>query len=159
MNIGENIRRIRMEKHMTQKELGEKLGGISQQQIGQWETGKANPKIDTIQKIADALNVSVIDFIENIYQIRKGPHGIGPILSNATLKVSKMDEVFLMNFYRQLNDAGKTEAYKRVGELTLIETYKTTETQSPIIKYNPDAIQDISELSTYTNIPDTPPQS
>ena len=117
MNIGENIRRIRMEKHMTQKELGEKLGGISQQQIGQWETGKANPKIDTIQKIADALNVSVIDFIENIYQIRKGPHGIGPILSNATLKVSKMDEVFLMNFYRQLNDAGKTEAYKRVGEL------------------------------------------
>ena len=39
MNIGANIRRIRMEKKMTQKELGEKIGGISQQQIARWENG------------------------------------------------------------------------------------------------------------------------
>ena len=49
MSIGENIKRIRKEKGLTQKELGLALGGISQQQIGQWETGKANPKIETIQ--------------------------------------------------------------------------------------------------------------
>ena len=57
MNIGENIRRIRTEKKITQKELGEKLGGISQQQIGRWENDKANPKKETIEKIAVALGV------------------------------------------------------------------------------------------------------
>ena len=35
MSIGENIRRIRKDKKLTQKELGEKLEGISQQR---WRT-------------------------------------------------------------------------------------------------------------------------
>ncbi len=56
--IGESIRRMRKEQNMTQKELGEKLGGISQQQIGQWENGIKNPKKETLQKIADALGIS-----------------------------------------------------------------------------------------------------
>lgn len=61
MSIGENIRKFRKQKNMTQKELGEKLGGISQQQIGQWENGNKNPKIETLFKISQALNVSVGD--------------------------------------------------------------------------------------------------
>lgn len=65
MTIGENIRRMRIERNMTQKELGEKLGGISQQQIGQWETGKVNPKLETVQKIAKALEVYLGDIYEN----------------------------------------------------------------------------------------------
>ena len=52
---GNLIRSLRIKKGLTQKELGDRLGGISQQQIGQWETGKANPKIETLKKIADAL--------------------------------------------------------------------------------------------------------
>ena len=52
MTIGNNIRAHRRRKGMTQKELGEKLGGISQQQIGQWENGTANPKLETQIKIA-----------------------------------------------------------------------------------------------------------
>ncbi len=59
MTIGEKIRTIRKEKGLTQKELGDKLGKISQQQIGQWETGKANPKKETLQKIANALEVDI----------------------------------------------------------------------------------------------------
>lgn len=72
MSIGENIRRIRIEKHMTQKELGEKLGGISQQQIGQWETGKANPKIETLIKIASILGVPV-SYLNDSLGWLKGP--------------------------------------------------------------------------------------
>ena len=64
MSIGENIRRIRKENHITQKELGEKLGGISQQQIGQWENDSKTPKIETIQKIAKALNVELWEIVE-----------------------------------------------------------------------------------------------
>lgn len=57
MNIGENIKRIRKEKGMTQKELGEKLG-VSQSAIGQFENTSSNLKIDTIKKIAEALDVN-----------------------------------------------------------------------------------------------------
>ena len=64
MTTGEKIKRARLDKGLTQKELGEKLGGISQQQIGQWETGKANPKIETLKRIADALQVGLWEIIE-----------------------------------------------------------------------------------------------
>lgn len=57
MAIGENIKRIRKEKGLTQKTLGE-LCKINEVQIRQYELGKANPKIETIQKIANALGVS-----------------------------------------------------------------------------------------------------
>lgn len=59
MTIGDNIRFHRRKLGISQKELGEKLGGISQQQIGQWENGLANPKLETQIKIASALNVPV----------------------------------------------------------------------------------------------------
>lgn len=59
MAIGENIRYHRRRLGLSQKELGEKLGGITQQQIGQWENGDKNPKLETQLKIADALCVPV----------------------------------------------------------------------------------------------------
>ncbi len=64
MTIGDRIKKARQEKGLSQKELGRKLG-VSQQMIGQWETDKANPKKETIAKIAKALNVS-----PNILDIR-----------------------------------------------------------------------------------------
>lgn len=60
MTIGENIRKIRKEKKLTQSELAQKIG-ISYQQIGQYETGKRKPKIETIDKIATALGVKIVD--------------------------------------------------------------------------------------------------
>ena len=58
MSIGENIRRIRKENGLTQKKLGN-LCGINEVQIRQYEAGRANPKIETIWKIASALNVPI----------------------------------------------------------------------------------------------------
>ncbi len=57
MTIGENIRRIRKEKGITQKELGERLK-MTQSAIGQFENDKTSPKKDTIEKIASALGVN-----------------------------------------------------------------------------------------------------
>lgn len=61
--VGENIKRIRRAKGLTQKELGKKLG-ISQSEIAQRETGRRNPKIETVQKIANALQVPVSEIYE-----------------------------------------------------------------------------------------------
>lgn len=63
MTVGENIRRIRKEKGLTQKQLGERLN-MTQSAIGQFENDKTSPKIETIDKIASALGVRIIDIME-----------------------------------------------------------------------------------------------
>lgn len=61
--VGNNIKRIREEKGMTQKELGV-LCGMSESQIGQYENGYRSPKFETVLKIANALEVSYNLLIE-----------------------------------------------------------------------------------------------
>ena len=57
MTVGENIRRIRLERNLTQKQLGELLG-TSEAYIRAYESGRRNPKPATLQKIADVLGVN-----------------------------------------------------------------------------------------------------
>lgn len=63
MTIGENIKRIRKEKNLTQKKLGE-MCGIAEPTIRKYESNKLNPKIETIDKIASALGVNIVDIME-----------------------------------------------------------------------------------------------
>ena len=60
MKIGVRIRQIRQHRHLTQRELGEKigLGKSGANRIAQYEMGYRNPKRDQLNKIAHALNVS-----------------------------------------------------------------------------------------------------
>lgn len=58
MNIGEQIRNYRKKAGISQKELGERLE-VSQQHIAQYENGKRIPKVETLEKIARALQVDV----------------------------------------------------------------------------------------------------
>ena len=60
MNTGELIRLYRKQRKLTQEELAKKCG-TSAAMIRQYELGKRNPKIDTIDKIAQALNVHIAD--------------------------------------------------------------------------------------------------
>lgn len=60
-----NIRRIRKERGLTQEELAE-LCGTSVSYIGLLETGKNIPKLSTIEKIANALNVDCIELFTPI---------------------------------------------------------------------------------------------
>lgn len=59
MPTGFKIKEIRKRKGLTQKQLGEKCG-MYESQIRKYENGKANPKMETLQKIADALGCSLI---------------------------------------------------------------------------------------------------
>lgn len=62
MTIGENIKKIRISKKITQKELADRLE-TSQQNLAQYENGKRRPKIETLQKIATALDVPLQDLL------------------------------------------------------------------------------------------------
>lgn len=57
MTTGENIRRIRKERGLTQKQLGE-LVGASEAYIRAYESGRRNPKPSSLEKIAKALAVN-----------------------------------------------------------------------------------------------------
>lgn len=63
MTVGENIRRIRKEKGLTQKQLGERLN-MTQSAVGQFENDKTSPKIETVEKIASALGVNIVEIME-----------------------------------------------------------------------------------------------
>lgn len=63
MNLGENIRFYRKERGYSSKKLGEKIG-VSPQAILQYERGERTPNIDTIKKIANALNVPTLVLTE-----------------------------------------------------------------------------------------------
>lgn len=64
MNIGEKIKHSRKKAGLTQKELAENLG-VSAAMIAQYETGKRNPKFETIKKIAKALNIEPHTLLPN----------------------------------------------------------------------------------------------
>ena len=49
MTLGENIKRYRLEKGLTQKQLADNLG-LAEITIRQYENDKRTPKIDTINR-------------------------------------------------------------------------------------------------------------
>ena len=63
MPTGTKIKEIRKQKGLTQKQLGD-LCGIADSNIRKYENGKQNPKIETLQKIADALGCDILDLME-----------------------------------------------------------------------------------------------
>lgn len=65
MSIGQNIKTARSAANLTQKELGT-LIGVSFQAIAQWENNLRTPKLETVVKIADALNVNPADIDERL---------------------------------------------------------------------------------------------
>lgn len=62
MAVNENIKRIRKERGLTQKRLGE-ICGIAEPNIRKYENGKQNPKLETVEKIASALGVSAFELM------------------------------------------------------------------------------------------------
>lgn len=63
MTIGEKIKTLRLDKGLSQKQLGQ-LMGVSQQMIAQYEKGAREPKLSTLEKFADSLEVPLDDLVK-----------------------------------------------------------------------------------------------
>jgi transcriptional regulator with XRE-family HTH domain len=61
MDIGKKIKELREKRGLTMKRLSE-LVSCTPSLISQLEKGKTDPSISTLKKIADALNVNIVDF-------------------------------------------------------------------------------------------------
>lgn len=119
------IRRIRKEKGLTQKQLGERCG-IADSNIRKYESGTQNPKLETIQKIANALEID-IDNLLNI-EVEKGfikPTNSLDFLKKPKTTIETTDDNFvkIANNYYKLNKEGREKALDLVELLTKVSDY------------------------------------
>lgn len=70
-HLGAHIKKFRITRGMTQAELAY-MASVSSQFISNVERGvKANPRLDTLTRVADALGVSVSKLISNSLTIQE----------------------------------------------------------------------------------------
>lgn len=62
MKVGDNIKALRKEKNMTQKDLADQLC-VTYQAVSNWENNNSEPSIDTLRKMADIFSVSVDELL------------------------------------------------------------------------------------------------
>lgn len=181
--VGQNIKRLRKQRHLTQKELAKSLG-VAEITIRQYENNNRTPTLSILYQIADALQVDIRELLftesdaeKNIYLGSLSVYGLDVIFREAfissgflsaedrdvqidfakdffshpvdfshpfdlplnpsseldsdididlriTRDVSE-DEFSLLEIFAKLNQVGKSEAIKRVSELTEIARYTT----------------------------------
>lgn len=61
-NFGERVRELRKERGLSQEKLAEKMKLKDVRTVVAIETGKRNPTLKTINKIAKALSVEIVNF-------------------------------------------------------------------------------------------------
>ena len=108
MEIGERIRRLRKDRHMTQEELAHMLG-LQKSAIAKDEKGRvSNIKKATLLKMAEILEVSP-SYLLGIeeYAVREEP-----------------ETALLMEYYHRLNRKGKNKALDNLYDLTQIPAYQ-----------------------------------
>lgn len=71
MSLGARIRKARLEKGITQAQLG-KLVGKAESTVRTWELDRAQPSPETLDKVADALNVTYAMLMVGSYKLNRG---------------------------------------------------------------------------------------
>lgn len=101
-NFGRMLAYYRKLHKLTQQQLAERVG-LSDAAIGTYERGEREPSFETEEALADFFNVSIL-----------------------TLRGFNDDPetVRLLSYFNALNQTGRTEALKRVEELTFFPAYK-----------------------------------
>lgn len=64
MSIGSNIKKLRNKHNLSQKEFGE-IAGVSDKAVSTWENDIKEPRMGTIQKIADHFGILKSEIIED----------------------------------------------------------------------------------------------
>ena len=151
MTIGEKIKSSRLSKGLTQKQLGQ-LCGMADSAIRRYELGGANPKIETLQKIANALNIDISYFRDEIditRQIYDYNHKLGALNAQLDMEGSNphiKSEIFstvqeleelqrlliniskpkyeLMEAFENLNSHGQEKLVCYAKDLAKIPEYK-----------------------------------
>ena len=172
MSMGEQIRTMRQIRGLTQKELGERLG-ISPVGIAQWENGLRTPKIETLKKIAEALDSSVDVFLPAMGIVESLGNRIRTVRKRQGMSAAELGEKLgmsgsLVGRYERDEENPKPSTIQRFADALgvdahWLETGIYDESLSPeeqqLLRYfrlmNPKgrivALERMDELSTHPN--------
>lgn len=96
MSFKDNLKRLRTSKGLTQSQLAESLG-ITRPAVTQWESGWTEPKMGTIERIADILGVQKMELIDGYGTSGDGFVDIpllGSISAGTPIEMLPIDESF-----------------------------------------------------------------
>ena len=147
LSIGTTIKRIRLERNLTQEEMANHLG-VSFQSVSKWERGEGYPDIEMLPSLANYLDITVdellgvsakekkeqYDEINSRWMLnnKNGLHKENEFLMKKALKTFPNDPLLLVQLSTSLEkiDGTKEEKEKYLRESIAV--------QEQIIKFCPD---------------------
>lgn len=152
--IGMIIKSKRKALKIKQKDLAEAIGK-SLRTVQGYENGTINISLEVLNKIADVLDCSSYDFLDDeskraVSDLVEGEGWMEELIEPLGVKrvyVGKKSQILLRAF-ESLNDEGKNEAIKRTEELSEIEKYKKSVDSDQVT--NEDLLkQEMQNLDTW----------
>ena len=104
--VGKQIKKARLLAGLTQKQLGELIGGKGISTVSEWESGKRSPDIELIPILSKILNVSPAFLIDD------SEDAALPVLSLPKTDVLSTEEHTLISAYRAADDRAREDALK-----------------------------------------------
>ena len=92
MRVGARIRKIRNLRHLSQQELGEKVG-LTADRIQKYENGARTPRMDVMENIADALDCSIYALMDPVVSTPLG----------AMFALFEMESVYGLTIKKDMN--------------------------------------------------------
>lgn len=130
-DLGNLLKQLREEKHVSMDKMIEDLKAlysisIAKSTISKWENNKADPSIENAKVLCKYFDVS-LDYLLGLSNYKNNQEELSTYKDTITKSSSRDNKNFyarelLDNFYK-LNTLGKSEATKRVEELTHIRNY------------------------------------
>lgn len=139
----ENYAKFRNSQGLKDSEVA-KMANIPQSTFSDWKKGKSTPKMEKLQKIADALHISYFELTGPVgkfssyypnrkmnYEMTNKEVEIIEALRDSDQNQTDPDDlkkaVLIVAYLKQLNEAGFNEALKRIEELTQLDKYRKEE--------------------------------
>lgn len=127
----QRLKKLRKEKGLTQKELGERLG-VKQNTFTNWENGKREPNLSTILKLAEILETTTDDLLG--YTILSANQ---PVVSLSEIDVANIDKLSMTELgmlkVAIVMEVAKTSRNTKEIIQELIEVYHLNETQTELL--------------------------
>ena len=127
MTVSENIRYFRKERGYTQKQLSE-LAGIATITLQQYELEKREPKLENLQKIAEALGIPIAALLD-IDETDQALNALSDF-KNVDVKQTQYPDMFNLKElepYFTLNRKGKDKALSYIDDLAKLPEYTSNE--------------------------------
>lgn len=129
MSFSDRLRETRKRSGLTQMQIAEKLG-ITAQSYSQYETGKRQPKAETLKRIANALSVLPGDLLQDGFyptseEIDAMKRGAASVTDERRLEIEEKRLSNLIDHKKKmLNISGKQRAADYMDDLTKIPEYR-----------------------------------